>query len=65
MKLELQSLVFDLLICNETSDTLFPFVEMIGAVEQVVSEEFYEIEVEMYFKWRSLPECLKTSFLES
>ena len=32
---------------------VFPSAELIGAVEQVIYEEYYEVDIEMHFKWRS------------
>ena len=31
------------------------YTELIGAVEQVILEEYYEIEIEMHFKWQEPP----------
>jgi hypothetical protein len=36
-----------------------PFsLELINAVEQVILEEYYELEIEMNFKWKALPPAI-------
>ena len=32
------------------------YTELISAVEQVILEEYYEIEIEMHFKWNLPPD---------
>jgi len=32
---------------------LFVTIELVSAVEQLMLEEFYEVEIDMHFKWRS------------
>ncbi len=38
-----------------TLTLVFHLTELVSAVEQVVLEEFFEIEIEMFFKWKSAP----------
>lgn len=45
-------MMFSVVATIITSHVLCFLLELLSEIEQVILEEFYEIEIEMFFKWR-------------